>query len=125
MADTASTVQDTTTSTGTPEVPYDLSADKMMKDNLLILGLLFFIFYFILIRPQQKRLKMHNTMMKGLAKGNKVITGGGIIGTIIGFDGDDVALVEIAQGVKVRVSRASISEVLDEKPGAGKSANDN
>ncbi|MBY0408124.1 MAG: preprotein translocase subunit YajC, partial [Rickettsiales bacterium] len=91
----------TTTETGTAEgeAPYQLSAEKMMMDNLFILGMLFFIFYFILIRPQQKRLKIHRDMMKGLAKGNKIITSGGIIGTIIKFEGDDIVVVEVAQGV--------------------------
>lgn len=106
------------------DTPYELSAEKMMQDNLLILGALFFIFYFILIRPQQKRLKMHNEMMKNLAKGNKVITGGGIIGTIVKFEGDDIVVVEISQGIKVRVTRSSITELVDEKT-ASAIANDN
>ena len=45
-------------------VPYDLSAEKMMQDNFIILGVLFFIFYFILIKPQQKRVKQQQEMMK-------------------------------------------------------------
>jgi len=107
-----------------PEVPQELSAEKMMQDNLLLLGVIFFIFYFLLIRPHQKRLKKHQEMMKSLAKGNKVLTGGGIIGAIVKFEGDDIVVVEIAQGVRVRVSRASISEVLDDKT-PSESANDN
>lgn len=114
----------TDTATATEEAPYQLSAEKMMMDNLFILGMLFFIFYFILIRPQQKRLKMHRDMMKSLAKGNKVMTTGGIIGTITKFEGDDIAVVEIAQGIKIRMARSAISEVLNEKS-PGESANDN
>jgi preprotein translocase subunit YajC len=113
-----------TTADGAADVPYQLTAEKMMQDNLLILGLLFFIFYFILIRPQQKRLKAHQTMLKSLQKGNKVMTSGGIIGTIIRFDGDDIAIVEIAQGIKVRVARSAISDVVTDT-GASESANDN
>src|SRR3954470_17006118 len=94
------------------QVPQELSAEKMMRDNLLILGLIFFIFYFLLIRPQQRRLKMQKEMLKALAKGNKVQTSDGLIGTIIKFEGDDIVVVEIAQGVKVRVARAAISEVV-------------
>ena len=94
--------------------PYDLSAEKMMKDNLLVLGLLFFIFYFILIRPQQKRVKAHREMMKSLQKGNKVIAAGGIIGTISKFEGDDVVVVEIAPRAykSARRTLPAIGEVL-------------
>ncbi len=106
------------------EQPYQLSAEKMMMDNLFILGMLFFIFYFILIRPQQRRLKMQREMMKSLAKGNKVMTTGGIIGTIHKFEGDDIVVVEVAQGVKLRMARSSISEVVSDKV-TGESANDN
>ena len=106
---------------GTPE---QLTAEKMLTDNLLMLGLLFAIFYFVLIRPQQKRVQAHKTMIGSLAKGNRVITSGGLIGTIIKFEGDDVALIEIAQGIKVRVAKSAITEVTAEKV-ASDSANDN
>jgi preprotein translocase YajC subunit len=104
--------------------PYELSAEKMMMDNLLILGMLFFIFYFILIRPQQKRVRMHQEMMKALQKGDKVITNGGLIGTISKFEGDDVIVLEISPNVKVRVARGSISEISSDKAD-GAIANDN
>jgi len=97
------------------DVPPELSADKMLIDNLFILGVLFFIFYFILIRPQQKKLKAHNAMMKTLAKGNRVLTTGGLIGTVSKFDGDDIVVIEIAPTVKVRVARGAISDILSEK----------
>ena len=115
-----------TTAPATSEDPaYQLSAEKMMMDNLFFIGVLFFIFYFILIRPQQKRLKVHQEMMKSLAKGDKVMTGGGIIGTIIKFDGDDIVIVEIAPNVRVRVSRVSITETMNNVPNLGETANDN
>lgn len=120
-ADTATTSSQAPADQG----PYELSAEKMMMDNLLVLGLLFFIFYFILIRPQQKRIKMHQEMMKGLQKGNKVMTSGGIIGVITKLEGEDIAVVEIAQGVKVRVARSSINEVISDKAAPGEGANDN
>lgn len=106
------------------EQPYQLSAEKMMMDNLFILGMLFFIFYFILIRPQQRRLKMQRDMMKSLAKGNKVMTTGGIIGTVHKFEGDDIVVVEVAPSVRLRMSRSAISEILSDKV-AAESANDN
>jgi preprotein translocase subunit YajC len=113
------------TQTPAEAVPYDLSAEKMMTDNLLILGMLFFIFYFILIRPQQQRLKQHKEMMKLLAKGNRVITSGGLIGVISKFEGDEVVVLEIAANTKVRVTRQSIAEIKDNSVGISETANDN
>jgi preprotein translocase subunit YajC len=113
----------TATPTADGQAPYELSAEKMMTDNLLILGLIFFIFYFILIRPQQKRIKAHQAMLQSLQKGSKVMTSGGIIGNIVKFEGDTIVVVEIAQGVKVRVARGSITEVVSDV--GGESANDN
>jgi len=107
------------------QVPYELSGEKMMTDNLLVLGLLFFIFYFILIRPQQKRVKEHQNMMKSLAKGNRVITSGGLIGVIAKFEGDEIVVLEVAPNTKVRVTRQSIAEVRDNSVGIGETANDN
>jgi len=120
--------EETTSSTAaaTEQAPYELSAEKMMQDNLLVLALIFFIFYFILIRPQQRRMKAHTAMMKSLQKGNKVLAAGGIIGSIVKFEGDEVAVLEVSQGVKIRVARASITEVLAaDAPGIGETANDN
>lgn len=127
MADTPSaTTSATVAASGQqPQTPYELSAEKMMMDNLFLLGTLFFIFYFILIRPQQKRLKIHRDMLKSLQKGSKVLTTGGIIGTIMKFEGDDIVVIEIAQGVKVRIARSAISELASDKVAAGESANDN
>ena len=125
LSDAHAAEQTQTAATSTAaEAPYELSAEKMMMDNLLILGMLFFIFYFILIRPQQKRLKAHQKMMKELQKGNKVMTSGGLIGAIVKFEGDDVVHLEIAQGIKVRVARSAVTDVVgDATSGAG--ANDN
>lgn len=118
MTDTATLVE----TTG-EETPYQLSAEKMMMDNLFILGMLFFIFYFLLIRPQQKRMRMHQDMMKGLQKGNKIITTGGIIGNVIKFEGEDVVVVEVAPNVRVRMARSAVSEIVT--GAAAESANDN
>ncbi|MDX2113525.1 MAG: preprotein translocase subunit YajC [Alphaproteobacteria bacterium] len=114
----------TATTEATPVTPHELSAEKMMMDNLLILGMLFFIFYFILIRPQQRKLKAHQKMLKELAKGNKVLTAGGVIGTISKFEGDDIVHLEVAQGVKLRIARSAITDVVNDAA-SGASANDN
>lgn len=73
--------------------------------------LIFGIMYFLMIRPQQKRAKMHREMVSALKKGDQVITGGGLIGKVSSVRDDEVE-VEIATGVKVRVVRSSITQVL-------------
>ncbi|NBX03603.1 MAG: preprotein translocase subunit YajC [Alphaproteobacteria bacterium] len=97
----------------------------MMFDNLMLLAALFAIFYFILLRPQQKRVKAHQELIKSLSKGQKIITTGGLMGTIAKLEGEHVVVVEVAQGVKVRISRAAVSEVVTGDSASGEIANDN
>lgn len=101
-----------------------VSPEKMMMDTLFFLLLLFLVFYFILIRPQQKRIKAHKDMLGAMQKGTKVVTGGGIIGTVVKLEGDDIVLVEIAPNVRVQVAKATIQEVY-KAGGTAKIANDN
>lgn len=75
---------------------------------LLMMGLMFVVFYFILIRPQVKKQKEHAAMLAKLGKGEQVITRGGIIGTITGVQGNDVVVLEIQEKVRVRVPRSYI-----------------
>jgi len=70
--------------------------------------ILFVIFYFLLIRPQQKRSKEHKQMISAIQKGDQVITTGGIHGRVASVNEDSIS-VEIAEGVKVKVSREAIS----------------
>lgn len=79
--------------------------------SLAPLVLIFVVFYFLLIRPQQKKLKEHKSMLDALRRGDKVVTGGGIVGTIVKV-ADDEATVEIASGVQVRVLRSTITTIL-------------
>ena len=119
----AQETQPTAAAAETPgPVPYELSSEKMLSDTLIFLVLLFAIFYFILIRPQQKRIKEHDRMLNEIRKGSRVLTGGGILGTVVKTDGDDVLVVEIAPEVKVRVARATITEVMKD---GKETANDN
>jgi preprotein translocase subunit YajC len=74
--------------------------------------LIFAIMYFLLIRPQQKKLKEHKAMVEALRRGDQVLTQGGIIGKVTKVNDDGVLEVEIADGVKVRVLRATISQVM-------------
>ena len=76
--------------------------------QFLPLILIFVIFWFLLIRPQQKKVKEHQAFVGALKKGDAVITNGGIYGTVTGIT-DSVATLEIADGVKIKVSRAHIS----------------
>jgi preprotein translocase subunit YajC len=80
--------------------------------SFLPLVLIFVVFYFLLIRPQQKKLKEHKGMLEALRRGDRVVTGGGIIGTIVKINADDELVVEIAEGVRVRVLRSTINLVL-------------
>jgi preprotein translocase subunit YajC len=74
--------------------------------------LIFVIMYFLLIRPQQQRLKAHRAMIMAVRKGDVVVTGGGLIGKIRSVnDAEDEVTLELAKGVEVRVVRSSISDV--------------
>jgi preprotein translocase subunit YajC len=73
--------------------------------------LIFVIFYFLMIRPQQQRVKQHQAAINAVKKGDEVITGGGIRGRVTKVT-DDEAEVEIQQGVKIRVIKSTISQVL-------------
>ncbi|WP_207263485.1 preprotein translocase subunit YajC [Desulfovibrio sp. Huiquan2017] len=76
---------------------------------LPMLILMFAIFYFLLIRPQQKKQKAHRAMLDALKKGDKVWTNGGILGTITDIDGDNMT-IEIASGVHVVIKRGFVAD---------------
>ena len=74
--------------------------------------LIFVVFYFLLIRPQQKKAKQHREMLAAVRRGDKVVTGGGIVGTVTKVVDDTEIVVEVSEGVKVRVHRALLASVL-------------
>ena len=80
--------------------------------QFLPLVLIFIVFYFLLIRPQQRKAKDHKTMLDALRRGDRVVTGGGIIGTVARVENPEEVTVDIADGVRVRVLRSTISSVL-------------
>lgn len=80
--------------------------------NFVPLILIFAIMYFIMIRPQQKKLRDHKTMVEALRRGDMVVTQGGIVGKVSKVKEGEEVEVEIAEGVRVRVIRSSISQVL-------------
>ncbi len=79
--------------------------------SFLPLIILFAVFYFLLIRPQSKRAKEHKNMVASLAKGDEVVTNGGILGTITDID-DNYATLKVADNVEIKVQRPSISTVV-------------
>ncbi|MGB8621813.1 MAG: preprotein translocase subunit YajC [Paracoccaceae bacterium] len=82
--------------------------------------LIFAIMYFLLIRPQQKKVKDHKAMVAALRRGDQVVTQGGVIGKVSKVKDDNEVEVEIADGVKVRVVRATIAQVLNKTEPAEK-----
>ncbi len=92
--------------------------------SLAPLVLIFVVFYFLLIRPQQQKMKAHRAMLGAIRRNDRVLTGGGIIGTVTKVVSDTELIVEIAEGVRVRVARGTVAEVLSRTepvaaPGAG------
>jgi preprotein translocase subunit YajC len=87
-----------------------------MDQNALVqflpLVLIFVVFYFLLIRPQQKKQKDHRSMLEALRRGDRVVTGGGIVGTVSRVVSPEEVEVDIASGVRVRVVRSTITSVL-------------
>jgi len=91
--------------------------------SLMPLVLIFVVFYFLLIRPQQKKMKAHREMIGALKRGDKVLTSGGIIGSVVKVEeSEDVLLVEIAKDIRVRIARSTISDVLNKPQTAAKGA---
>lgn len=80
--------------------------------QLVPLILIMVIFWFLLIRPQQKRVKEHRNMIEAIKKGDKVVTSGGIIGTVTDIK-DNVVKVEIADNVRVQVKRDTIAGLAE------------
>ena len=89
------------------------AADPMSALGQFVpLILIFVIFYFFLIRPQQKRAKEHKAMLEAVRRGDEVITAGGLIGKVTRVKDDDEVEVQIAEGVKVRAVRSTLANVL-------------
>jgi preprotein translocase subunit YajC len=97
-AETAATAA-TTTATGTAST----------LASLMPLMLIFMVFYFLVIRPQSKRMRTHQEMLAQLKKGDKVVTGGGILGTVVGVEANDVITVEVAENVRVQALKHTLT----------------
>ena len=88
--------------------------------SLMPLVLIFAVFYFLMIRPQQKRMKAHQAMVAGAQIRDTVITNGGLVGKVTKVDEHELE-IEIAQGVKVRVIKSMLADI---RPYGSKAAND-
>ena len=81
--------------------------------NFMPIILIFAIFYFLLIRPQQKKMKDHRAMVEALRRGDQIVTSGGIVAKVVKVHDDGMVEVEIAEGVKVKVIKHTITQVLN------------
>ena len=89
----------------------------------LPLILIFIVFYFLLIRPQQKKMKQHRETLDGIRRGDKIVTGGGILATVSKVDNEAELTVEIAKDVKVKIQRSTVTGVVNRTdPVGGKPA---
>jgi preprotein translocase subunit YajC len=80
--------------------------------QLILLPLFFAVFYFLLIRPQQKRMREHAELVSSVEPGDDILTNGGLYGTIVAIDGQ-IAELEIADGVVVRIQRSAVAELIE------------
>jgi preprotein translocase subunit YajC len=99
------------------------AAEPSIFQMFLPLILIGAVFYFLLIRPQQKKMKEHNAMLDAIRRGDRIVTGGGIVGTVARVN-DNELLVDISQDVRVTVMRGTVADVLsktepvaNDKPG--------
>mgnify|MGYP003391858106 CR=1 FL=1 len=128
VADTSTTATTEAPGANAPAMPSPTAA---FASNMGLVLMLVLMFYILLIRPQQKRFKEHSQMLSGLAKGDKVVTGGGLIGTIEEITGNDEVIVNLGNGLKVTALRSTIhgkdspllrQAPVNDKKGANKDA---
>jgi preprotein translocase subunit YajC len=92
--------------------PQDGQANPLV--SLLPFLIIILIMYALILRPQMKRQKEHRLMLESIKKGDKILTTGGIIGTVVGIRSkDDVLIVKIADNVKVEMSRSAVAKKLE------------
>ena len=92
--------------------------------TMLPLVLIFVVFYFLLIRPQQKRMKEQKAKIGAIRAGDRVVTAGGILGKVVKIDGEEL-VIEIADNVRVRVVRGTVTDVVSRtEPAAGDKPDD-
>ena len=85
-----------------------------IETTLIMFGAIFLIFYFMIIRPQQKKAKERNKLLSNLEKGDKIITSGGVHGIIAGLD-EKTVLVQVSDNLKMKIERSAITTVTAKK----------
>ena len=88
-----------------------MNLNDPLISTMIPLVLLFGIFYFLLIRPQQQRIKAHQQLVESVKRGDTVVTAGGLVGKVAKVKDDGEVMVEIADNVQVRVLKSTLSEV--------------
>ena len=105
-------IEDEAKKSGTKVLKLNAGGDaNSMLVSLLPFVLIFVIMYFLILRPQQKRVKQHQEMVKNVRRGDTVVTSGGLIGKVTKVIDDDQIEVELAEGVRIRQMRQMISDV--------------
>ena len=99
-----------TTAAGTAPAPASGTAAFIVNTAPLVL--VFIIFWMLMIRPQQKRMRAHQAEIAAVRKGDRVVTGGGLIGRVTKV-GDSEVEVELAQGIKVNAVKSTLTQVID------------
>lgn len=104
----------TATTTATTTTPVDTTVPEAPSPfaGMGVLLIIPVVLYFMMIRPNQRKIKEYEEMTKALKRGDRVVTGGGIVGVISKIENDEILVVEIAPDVKVRVMRETISHVI-------------
>lgn len=87
------------------------NASSSSPFSLVLLVGMFVVFYFLLIRPQSKRAKEHRTMVAALAKGDEVVTNGGVLGRVTHV-GEQYVTIEITEGVKIKLQRNAVQAIM-------------
>jgi len=82
-----------------------------LVSTLIMFGAIFAIFYFMIIRPQQKRAKEREQLLSNIQKGDKIVTSGGIHGTVVGLE-EKTCLVQVSDNVKIKMERSAIATIL-------------
>jgi len=92
--------------------PQGGSGGGSMVSTFVMFGAIFLIFYFMIIRPQQKRAKEREKLLSSIEKGDKVITSGGVHGTVAGVE-EKTILLQVTENVKLKIERSAISTILN------------
>src|SRR3954462_9202240 len=91
--------------------PFGFGGDSSLVTQLLPFVLIFVIMYFLILRPQQKRVKAHAEMVKNVRRGDTVVTSGGLVGKVTKVVDDDQIELEISENVRVRQMRSMVADV--------------